>query len=124
MAELTRVQDNDQPLLMAEGLGKNYGRLIACRDVSFALYPGEVLAIVGESGSGKIDPAAIAVGAARAERRARVLPDARRRDARSRTRLAKPSGAFCSAPTGAMCIRTRRRACGWRYRPAPMSASG
>ena len=51
----TAVQDNDQPLLMAEGLGKTYGRLTACRDVSFALYPGEVLAIVGESGSGKID---------------------------------------------------------------------
>jgi len=45
--------DNDQPLLLAEGLAKNYGRLTACRDVSFALYPGEVLAIVGESGSGK-----------------------------------------------------------------------
>src|SRR4051812_15316449 len=46
-------QDNDQPLLVAEGLGKSYGRLTACREVSFALYPGEVLAIVGESGSGK-----------------------------------------------------------------------
>ena len=44
---------DDQPLLVAEGLGKNYGRMTACRDVSFALYPGEVLAIVGESGSGK-----------------------------------------------------------------------
>ena len=42
------AQDNDEPLLMAEGLGKSYGRLQACRDVSFALYPGEVLAIVGE----------------------------------------------------------------------------
>jgi putative phosphonate transport system ATP-binding protein len=47
------VQDNNQPLLMAEGLSKSYGRLMACRDVSFALYPGEVLAVVGESGSGK-----------------------------------------------------------------------
>ena len=47
------VQDNDAPLLTAEGLSKSYGRLMACRDVSFALYPGEVLAIVGESGSGK-----------------------------------------------------------------------
>ena len=46
-------QDNDEPLLLADGLSKSYGRLVACRDVSFALYPGEVLAIVGESGSGK-----------------------------------------------------------------------
>src|ERR1700674_247497 len=45
--------DNDQPLLVADRLSKNYGRLTACRDVSFALYPGEVLAVVGESGSGK-----------------------------------------------------------------------
>src|ERR1700716_1273777 len=49
----TAVQDNDQPLLMAEGLSKSYGRLMACRDASFELYPGEVLAIVAESGSGK-----------------------------------------------------------------------
>ena len=44
---------HDQPLLTAEGLGKNYGRLQACRDVSFNLFEGEVLAIVGESRSGK-----------------------------------------------------------------------
>ncbi len=53
MAEHPSAAASDQPLLVAEGLGKNYGRLTACRDVSFALYPGEVLAIVGESGSGK-----------------------------------------------------------------------
>ena len=54
MAEIDNViQDNDEPLLLAENLSKSYGRLMACRDVSFALYPGEVLAIVGESGSGK-----------------------------------------------------------------------
>jgi putative phosphonate transport system ATP-binding protein len=53
MAETKAAVAHDQPLLVADGLGKNYGRLVACRDVSFALYSGEVLAIVGESGSGK-----------------------------------------------------------------------
>src|ERR1700759_5129299 len=43
----------DEPLLVAENLSRSYGRIAACRDVSFVLYPGEVLAIVGESGSGK-----------------------------------------------------------------------
>src|SRR5262249_38910544 len=46
-------QDPDRPLLIAEGLSKWYGRQLGCRDVSFVLYPGEVIAVVGESGSGK-----------------------------------------------------------------------
>src|SRR5262252_4870252 len=52
MADL-KMPDNDQPLLVADRLSKSYGKIAACRDVSFVLYPGEVLAIVGESGSGK-----------------------------------------------------------------------
>ena len=44
---------NAGPLLAAEGLGKWYGRRAACREVSFELWPGEVLGVVGESGSGK-----------------------------------------------------------------------
>jgi len=43
----------DQPLFAVEGLTKRYGARIGCADVSFDLFPGEVLGIVGESGSGK-----------------------------------------------------------------------
>ncbi|WP_083660035.1 phosphonate C-P lyase system protein PhnK [Acuticoccus yangtzensis] len=45
--------DEDAPLLTATGLTKTYGARIGCADVTFSLWPGEVLAIVGESGSGK-----------------------------------------------------------------------
>ena len=45
--------DADVPLLVARGVGHDYGRRIGCRDVDLTLWPGEVLAVVGESGSGK-----------------------------------------------------------------------
>lgn len=41
------------PLLSVSGVGRFYGERIGCADVSFDLWPGEVLGIVGESGSGK-----------------------------------------------------------------------
>ena len=42
-----------QPLLDVRGIAKFYGARIGCADVSFDLWPGEVMGIVGESGSGK-----------------------------------------------------------------------
>ncbi|MEM9140689.1 MAG: phosphonate C-P lyase system protein PhnK [Pseudomonadota bacterium] len=41
------------PLLSVQGVAKSYGRHLGCADVSFDLWPGEVMGIVGESGSGK-----------------------------------------------------------------------
>src|SRR5262245_49706884 len=47
------IDTEDHPLLQAEALAKWYGAQLGCRDISFQLYPGEVMAVVGESGSGK-----------------------------------------------------------------------
>jgi putative phosphonate transport system ATP-binding protein len=41
------------PLLSVRGITRHFGDRIACCDVDFDLWPGEVLGIVGESGSGK-----------------------------------------------------------------------
>ncbi|PVB61172.1 phosphonate C-P lyase system protein PhnK [Labrenzia sp. 011] len=43
----------EDPLLQVRNVTRYYGDRIGCSEVSFDLWPGEVLAIVGESGSGK-----------------------------------------------------------------------
>ncbi|MBF2016938.1 MAG: phosphonate C-P lyase system protein PhnK [Rivularia sp. T60_A2020_040] len=42
-----------KPLLKVNQLNKYYGNIQACNDISFELFPSQVLGIVGESGSGK-----------------------------------------------------------------------
>jgi len=44
---------SERPLLSVRGLTKRFGDHVACLDVGFNLWPGEVLGVVGESGSGK-----------------------------------------------------------------------
>jgi putative phosphonate transport system ATP-binding protein len=50
---MTGPSDDDEPLLRVSSVSKSYGARVGCEDVSFELWPGEVLAVVGESGSGK-----------------------------------------------------------------------
>jgi putative phosphonate transport system ATP-binding protein len=53
------------PLIRANEISKSFGDIVALKQISFELYPGEVLGIVGESGSGKTTLLNILSGAIR-----------------------------------------------------------
>ena len=115
---------NEQPLLVAEDLSRNLRPLAGCRDVSFTLYPGEVLAIVGESGSGKTTLLQLLS--------AQLTPTAGRVSYRMRDGALRDLNSLSEAERRFL-IRTdwgfvhqdpARTACAWRSPPAPMSASG
>ena len=79
----------ETPLLSVEGLAKFYGARTGCRDVSLALWPGEVLGIVGESGSGKTTLLKCLSGHM-APDRGRVLYDTRVEGSRDVPALSEP----------------------------------
>jgi fructose transport system ATP-binding protein len=54
MAKLAKpVEKKSEPLLMARGLVKRYGRVTALDNADFDLYPGEILGVIGDNGAGK-----------------------------------------------------------------------
>jgi fructose transport system ATP-binding protein len=57
-----------EPILMARGLVKRYGRVTALDHADFDLYPGEILAVIGDNGAGKSSLIKALCGA--------VIPDA------------------------------------------------
>src|SRR3954468_20450930 len=54
-----------EPLLEATGVAKAYGAVVALRDASLAVRPGEVHALMGANGAGKSTLVKILTGAVR-----------------------------------------------------------
>jgi simple sugar transport system ATP-binding protein len=47
------VEPATRPVLEARGLNKHFGPVHALKNVDFAVYPGEVVALIGDNGAGK-----------------------------------------------------------------------
>ena len=52
-AETPRHRDTDTPLLAVDGISVSYGAVAAVSDVTFEVYPGEIVGLIGPNGAGK-----------------------------------------------------------------------
>ena len=81
------------PLLDATGVAKTYGAVVALRNASLSVLPGEVHALMGANGAGKSTLVKILTGAIKADRRPHPDP---RRGAQGRARPPKRAApAWC-----------------------------
>jgi simple sugar transport system ATP-binding protein len=53
MTETKATTETTQPLLEVRGISKFFGSVNALRDISLAVYPGEVTCVLGDNGAGK-----------------------------------------------------------------------
>jgi len=82
----------DRPLLTVSGVGVRYGGVIANEDVSFEVFPGEILGLIGPNGAGKTTLIDAITGFARATGSVELLGarlDARKPFQRSRDGLGR-----------------------------------
>jgi ABC-2 type transport system ATP-binding protein len=49
----TQLQSNGEPRILADGLTKQFGDLVAVRDLSLVVSAGEIVGLLGRNGSGK-----------------------------------------------------------------------
>jgi ABC-type branched-subunit amino acid transport system ATPase component/branched-subunit amino acid ABC-type transport system permease component len=91
-AQQPRPAGSDRPLLTVSAVGVRYGGVIANEDVSFEVFPGEILGLIGPNGAGKTTLIDAITGYARATGSVELLGaklDARKPYQRSRDGLGR-----------------------------------